>query len=386
MDQTPALERLSWAAHRPADYAAQWRERHPGRPVVGVLPMNFPREIACGAGALPVVVQDDQRPVNEGRALLAEFYCGYTRNLTDQAATGRLAGYDALFLADHCISLIGAADVVRSVCPDMPVYFGMLISSMSDAWAPRQIQDMIAGFRDEFAAVVGSPIEDDALRTAIVMSNRDRRLVRRILDERSQGASRFTSTQLQDVVTSSMVMDPVEHHDLLVDALAATGPAARDDRVRVHLSGHLCHAPRADLLEAIEDSGAVVVDDDLYHGRRYVSTDVHETGDPLAAIAQWYRERNVNIPCPTRVQHEVDWDRYLLGAVRASGAEAVIHLMPKFCEPHMLFYPELRRSLDAEGIPQLLLETEHEGTPTEAVRTRVEAIVERVHRRRAVHA
>lgn len=32
--------------------------------------------------------------MTEGRCLLAESYCGYTRNLVDQAATGRFADYD----------------------------------------------------------------------------------------------------------------------------------------------------------------------------------------------------------------------------------------------------------------------------------------------------
>ena len=148
-----------------------------------------------------------------------------------------------------------------------------------------------------------------------------------------------------------MIMDPAEHAGLLAAALAGArrpaAPRSPDHRVRVHLSGHLCHAPRRELLEVIEASGAVVVDDDLYHGRRHVSTDVEEDGDPLEAIARWYQQRNVNIPCPTRVQQDADWDGWLLRAVRGSGAEAVIHLVPKFCEPHMLYYPELRKALDA---------------------------------------
>jgi benzoyl-CoA reductase/2-hydroxyglutaryl-CoA dehydratase subunit BcrC/BadD/HgdB len=181
-----------------------------------------------------------------------------------------------------------------------------------------------------------------------------------------------------------MVMDPVEHYELLAGAVRAARTAPRDDRVRVHLSAHLCHAPKRELLDLIEDSGVIVVDDDLFHGRRYVSTDVDETGDPIEAIARWYAQRNVNIPCPTRVQQDADWDAYLVGAVRQSGAEAVIHLLPKFCEPHMLYYPELRKGLDAAGIPQLLLETEHEGLPAESFRTRVEALVERVRRKRPV--
>jgi len=114
-DATDPLARLAEVTRHPRGYIERWRSAHPGQPVVGVLPMNFPREIAYAAGTLPVVVQDDQRPVTEGRSLLAEFYCGYTRNLADQAATGRLDCYDALFLADHCIQLIGAGDVVRAV-------------------------------------------------------------------------------------------------------------------------------------------------------------------------------------------------------------------------------------------------------------------------------
>jgi len=380
------LARLGEAARDPRGYIERWRSAHPGQPVVGVLPMNFPREIAYAAGTLPVVVQDDHQPVTEGRSLLAEFYCGYTRNLADQAATGRFDGYDALFLADHCIQLIGAADVMLAVLPDIPVFFGMLISSMSDTWAPGKIAEMMAEFRTEFASFTGHPVTDEALRSSITAHNRDRQLVRRLFDERSSGNAAFTPGQLQDIVGSSMVMDPAEHHALLTEAVAAARDAPRDGRVRVHLSAHLCHAPRRELLDLIEDSGAIVVDDDLFHGRRYVSTDIGEAGDPIEAIARWYAQRNVNIPCPTRVQQDVDWDAYLVSAVRSSGAEAVIHLLPKFCEPHMLYYPELRKGLDAAGIPQLLLETEHEGLPAESFRTRVEALVERVQRKRPVSA
>ena len=383
-DPPTPLAELAEAARQPRSYIGRWRSAHPGQQVVGVLPMNFPREIASAAGTLPVVVQDDRMPVTDGRSLLPEFYCGYTRNLADQAATGRFEGYDAVFMADHCIQLIGAADVMRAVLPDIPVFFGMLISSMSDTWAPAKTAEMMAEFRAEFGSFTGHPVTDEALRSAIRAHNQDRQLIRRLFDERSSGHATFSPGQLQDIVAASMVMDPVEHYALLADAITQAREAPRDDRIRVHLSGHLCHAPKRELLDLIEDSGAVVVDDDLFHGRRYVSTDVDESGDPIEAIARWYAQRNVNIPCPTRVQQDADWDAYLIGAVRSSGAEAVIHLLPKFCEPHMLYSPELRKGLDAAGIPQVLLETEHEGLPAESVRTRVETLVERTRRRRPV--
>ena len=152
-DATDPLARLAEVARYPRGSIEHWRSAHPGEPVVGVLPMNFPREIAYAAGTLPVVVQDDQQPVTEGRSLLAEFYCGYTRNLADQAATGRLDCYDALFLADHCIQLIGAADVVRTVLPQTPVFFGMLISSMSDTVATGYGRRLVPGAGRTFTEI-----------------------------------------------------------------------------------------------------------------------------------------------------------------------------------------------------------------------------------------
>jgi benzoyl-CoA reductase subunit C len=385
-DPSTALDRLAAVARDPRAYVEAWRVDNPGRPVIGVLPMNFPREMALAAGVLPVIVQDDQQPVTEGRALLPEFYCGYTRNLADQAATGRFDLYDAVLMADHCIQLIGAADVVRELMPDTPVFFGMLNPSMHDSWATGRVAGMLTEFRQQLVAFGGDDPRDELLHDAIVANNRDRSAVRRLFDERTEGRSLFSPVQLQDIVASSMVMLPDEHHALLELAIADAESRPRDDRVRIHLSGHLCHAPRRELLEAIEDSGAQVVDDDLYHGRRHVSTDVDESGDPMEALGRWYSERNVNIPCPTRVQRDVDWDTWLVDAVRRSGAEAVIHLLPKFCEPHMLYYPELRKALEAVGVPQLQIETEHEGLPLESFRTRIEALVERTLRTRPVPA
>jgi benzoyl-CoA reductase subunit C len=382
-----AMSRLRDIARDPRSYISAWRREHPGAPVLGVLPMNFPRELAYAGGMLPALVFDDQQPIGEGRALLPEFYCGFTRNLADQAATGRLDIYDAVLTADHCIQLVGSTDVVRMLRPETSVFFGMLATSLSDEWALAKVTAKLAEFRMEVERLAGGPVSDEAVRRGIAAYNADREALRRLFDQRAAGSTAWSPTQLQDLVASSMVMDPVEHLTLLHQAIEDQPvPAGRDERVRVHLSGHLCHAPRRELLEVIEDSGATVVDDDLWTGRRYLSTDVDHELDPMDALARWYMERNHTIPCPTRVEHDVNWDTWLVEAARRSGAEAVIHLMPKFCEPHMLFYPELRRALDAAGIPQLLIETEHEGIPLESFRTRLEALVERANRNRPAYA
>jgi benzoyl-CoA reductase/2-hydroxyglutaryl-CoA dehydratase subunit BcrC/BadD/HgdB len=83
------------------------------------------------------------------------------------------------------------------------------------------------------------------------------------------------------------------------------------------------------------------------------------------------------------VQNNVDWDAYLINAVREERAEGVIVLMAKFCEPHMYYYPEVKEAFERHAVPHLLVETEHEGVALEGLRTRVETFVEIVKRRQA---
>ena len=382
-----ALAALAEVADDPDAYVLSWKERTGGK-VVGAFPMNFPAEIAHAAGALPVLIQENREPDSLGRNLLAEFYCGYTRNVADSAAKGTLDVYDGFFLADHCIQLLGAVDVVRAESP-APVYFGQLPPSLTDGWTLGRARRMMRSFVEEMGRFAGTPVTDAALARSIALYNENRRLLRELFASRRSGNAALTSGQLQTLVKSSMVMDKEEHTGLLrqvVSGMAGTA-VPRDDRVRLHLSGHLCHAPKPELLAAIEECGAVVVDDDLFTGTRYIATDVvidtadtADRIDPVEALTRWYLRRDAAAPCPTRVKHETDWEDHLVRSVEAAGAQGVIVLMVRFCEPHMLYYPELRKRLNERGIPHLLIETEHEGLPVETVRTRVEALLERIRR------
>ena len=379
-----AFDTLLAAATDPVGYAESWKART-GRPVIGSFPMNFPSELTHATGALPVIIQESRTPITEGRSLLPEFYCSYTRSLADQAATGELDVFDAFVLADHCVQLLGAVDVIRWAKPQIPTHFAQFISSMDDPWSQGQVIDKIASLRVEVEEIVGTKITPEALSSSIRLFNENRELLREFYELRKSGRARITASQMQALVKSSMVMDIEENSALLRQILADLRPEehAPDSLVRIHLSGHFCAPPRPELLDVIEECGALVVNDDLYHGFRYISTDVPEDVDPFDALALWYLDRNISAPCGTRVQRNVDWDSYLISSLEDSGSDGVITLMAKFCEPLMLYYPELRKALDARDIPVLLIETEHEGIAEESVRTRVETFVERIRRNKS---
>lgn len=372
---------LMAVANDPHAYAAEWK-RKAGKPVIGILPMNFPAEIVHAAGALPWVVQEDDAAITYGRSLLFEFYCGYTRSFVDQVATGTLNFLDAFLLVDHCVALLGAVDAVRFELPDTPVFLAQFSASMDETWSRSQVRERVDALRVQLEEVCGCEISTDAIRASSAAYNRNRALLRRLYDLRRARKISLTSRQMQALVKSAMVMDIDEHSEAietLLRLLEKSRPSATRS-VRLHLSGHFCHAPKPELLDMIESCGVTVVDDDLYTGYRYISTDVPVEDDPLAALTSWYFDRNINVPCSTRAQKSVDWESYLETSVRNSGAEGIIVLVAKFCEPHMLYYPELRKRFHAIGMPHLLIETEHEGLALETIKTRVEALVEGIRR------
>lgn len=369
-------------ASRPLAYARAWKERTGGQ-VIGSFPMNFPGELAHAAGVLPMIIQESDEQITVGHGLLYPFYCGYTRSTVDQAAKGDLAVLDAIMFGDHCVQLLGAADAVRMALPDTRVIYFQLISSMCDPWTFGRARETFLGLKDEMEEFLGRSVSDEALRASIEVFNRNRQLIRRLYEMRMTGEAPLTATQMQHIVKSSMVMDKVEHSallDRLFEALEAQ-PLTKPRGIRLHLSGHFCQAPKPEILDLIEECGAVIVGDDLYHGFRYISTDVDADGDPLDALAKWYLARNTGVPCPTRVQNDVDWDAFLLEAMRKEKADGMIVLMAKYCEPHMYYYPEVKEAFEKADMPHLLIETEHESMALESLRTRVETFLEIIKRR-----
>ncbi len=377
----PALEEFAAIAANPDGYARAWKQQTGGK-VVGTFAMHFPAEIIHASGALPVLLQAHDEPISTGHASIYPFFCSYTRSMVDQNAKGHFDYVDMILFGDHCVQLLSAADIVRMQTPERQVGFYQLIPAISDNWsfenAERTLRRAIEGIEEELDV----SISEDDLAASIRVFNRSRSLIRQLYDLRRAGKVSISSLEMQHIVKSSMVMDKARHSDMLEGLITdiTSGDTDLAPGMPVFLSGHLCHAPKLSVLEMIEECGARVVDDDLYHGFRYVSTNASEKGDPVKALTSWYLDRNDVVPCPTRLDPEVDWDLWLLDRTKASGASGIVILMPKFCEPHYFFYPRIKKAFEDADFPLLLLETEHETMAGGNIRTRIESFVEMIKR------
>jgi benzoyl-CoA reductase subunit C len=378
----PALETLAAASKRPNAHAREWKART-GRKVVGSFPMHFPAEVIHAAGAMPIVLQESDDPITVGGAGMYPFFCGYTRSVVDQASKGDFDYVDAIMFGDHCVQILSAADIVRNRLPETQVGFYQLIPSLRDKWSLENSMQALNRLIEGIEETLGVTVTEDDLRASIKVFNENRQLMRKLYEMRRSGQIRLRASHLQYIVKSSMVMDKADHNALLRQIMdtAGTGADAAREGLPVYVSGHLCQAPKPEVLDMIENCGAMIVDDDLYHGWRYISMDMDETGDPVKAIANWYLNRNFGAPCPTRLDPTIDWDGWLLKAVETCKAKGMIVLMAKFCEPHYFYYPRIRKAFETADVPHLLIETEHEMLGLENMRTKVETFVEVARRR-----
>jgi benzoyl-CoA reductase subunit C len=148
---------------------------------------------------------------------------------------------------------------------------------------------------------------------------------------------------------------PVEEHIRACCATISRPASALDrpmrDNCRVVLTGLFCEQPPLNLIKSLELAGCYVVDDDLLLVTRWLTR---------RADSRAIRWSTCPVPsCTTRSTsakyepEEKEKGKYLIEAVRRSGAEGVIFASPSFCDPALLDRPMLQHALKAADIPYI---------------------------------
>lgn len=358
-----------------APYTRAKEEKAKGRKVVGITPMHFPEELVHASGALPVTLQESTEPVTLGAQYIWPNFCGFTRSNVDWGLKGDLDFFDAIVVSDVCLETRMCFDLMRQKMKVPFIYIGWPQDYDMARWRGVAVS-RLQRVKRSLEEVVGRPIADRDIRQSIELYNRNRQLLRAIYQVRQEKPGVLRARELQDLVVSSMVTPKEEHNQLLEGVLARlqAAPSPASQRVKVFLSGHMCYIVKPDILDLVEELGAVVVGDDLYAGYRYYAAQVPTDIDPLDALA--HRYFNAGVPCPSKCGAQGDWADHILSAVQETGAHGVISLMPKYCEPQMFYHPYIRNRMTTANVPYIFVETEHEIVSLEGIKTRIEAFVE----------
>ena len=371
MKQT--LKLLADVTDSPYSRLKQWK-KGTGRKVIGCFPMYVPEEIIHAAGLLPVVLLGQEQPITLADNYLQPYICTPVRSNLDLSLKGGMDSLDGLVFPDICEPAQMVSEV-WNVHQPTPFFHNLMVPVNTSAnYNLSHLTQEFSRLKAALEKFIGRPITQENLKDSIAIYNGHRLLLHRLYQLRRECPECFKARDVATVVASSMFMPKEEHNRLLVQLLeevAAKAPASTG-RAKLVISGCFCDMPEVDILDLVEELGALVVDDDLYVGRRYFQTLVNEQEEPLVALAMRYIE---DVPCPTKYNPNKDWGEYLLRLCREAKADGVFIILIKYCEPHALDYPRLKQRLSQDNVPHLLIETDHSGA-TGQIRTRLQAFIE----------
>jgi bzd-type benzoyl-CoA reductase N subunit len=357
---------MDFAAITAAPYR-DWEARFPGRRALGYLCSYVPEEIIHAAGFVPLRIVPGAAASPRADAHLQSYTCSLARGCLERSLTGELDFLAGVAFAHTCDTMQCLADVWRERGTGKWVGWMVQPVTLDSPHARSYLVAELKRFAASLEAQFGVAVTDEGLRTSIALYNVNRRLLAEMHARRNV----ISAVRLWQAINAAMLLPPEEFQRLAQAIVPTTGPAAtRTGSVGLVLSGATLDDPS--ILSLIQDLGARVVGDDLCNGERYFDTLVSETGDPWEALADRYLRR---VPCPCKHAGLDAREKHLLGLVRERGAQGVVFVHKKFCEPHAWDYPPLAAALQKAGIPNLLLETEAT-TPLGVVRTRIEAFLE----------
>lgn len=362
----------------PAQALAAARERHPHVGGFGVFPVYAPVEIIHAAGLMPVGLfgAGGKVELSHAESRFQSFICSIAKSTLELFLRGEMKDFQGVVFSSICDVARNLASLVKRNTPGICVEYLHMPQNLYSASSLAYTRAELDRFRRNLANHLGRPITDEAIGKSLALYNRVRRLVEQLYDKRRVGALGLSAADLYAVVQAGTRMMPEDFLPML-EELAGHMENRRErarDGVRVVIEGAFCEQPPVQLIDTLEAAGCIVRDDDLMIGWRLFKEDIPENGDPLGYLAKAYVQTAVY----TSVRHDRDRPRTegLVRRVEDAGAEAVLFLPAKFCEPALLDYVLFRQRLDEVSRPHLKIEFEEKMWTFENTRTEVETFAE----------
>lgn len=357
--------------------AREWKEAEPGRKVMACFPMYAPVEVIDAAGMLPVGLFGGGGLVEltHADARFQSFVCSIAKSTLELGFQKRLEFADGLLFSNICDVARNLSTVYQRNFPQFRTFY--LHYPMGAG--PGAVEFMVSELRrlkrglEELSA---KEITSEALRESIRRYNRLRAHLRDLYEFRQKRPQDLPARELYALMRGATMVPVEEFLEGAAERMQrlAERQYAPRDRLRILIEGSFCEQPPLDLIGVIEDAGCYVLDDDFAKGWRWFREDLPEEGDPLEVLARAYVHRSVY----SSVRHDsrVPRPQQLLQKARDSGAQAIIFLVAKFCEPGLFDYAIFKDVLEKEGFPHLFLEFEEKMFTYEKMRNSVETFVE----------
>lgn len=163
--------------------------------------------------------------------------------------------------------------------------------------------------------------------------------------------------------------------DELENRIKEGGGVQKAGELRIIVSGTPMALPNWKVPHIIENSGAVIVAEELCTGLRYFENIVPENGEEVEQLLDAIAKRYLDINCACFSPNQPRANN-LAQLVKDYNADGVIHCSLAFCDPYLVEANRVEKTLKDNGIPLLAIETDYGQEDTGQLKTRIEAFFE----------
>lgn len=342
-----------------------------GKKVVGCLPEYTPEELVVAAGMVPFGIWGaENKELSEAKKFFAPFYCSMAQTSLEMGLRGELNQLSAVLIPILCDTLKCLGQNWKIGVPQVPF---IQVSHPQNVQIPEgttylaKVYQRIAKSLEEIS---GKKISDADLRAAIATYNEHRATMREFAKVAAQYPNLITPYKRSCVFKSSHFIEKAEHTAMVRSLIAElkTQPIEAWSGRKVVLTGIM--ADNAALLEVLEQNKIAVVADELAQESRQFMNDTPAGDDLYNALARQFTSMQgcSLIADPTKSRGPL-----LVEMAKQSGAQGVIYVQTKFCDPDEFDYPIVKRDLESAGIPVLNVEIDQQMQGFEQIRTAVQA-------------
>lgn len=371
------IEQIRWFQAVVKEPAASIKEEkiRTGKNAVGCFLAFCPEEIVYAANLLPVELWGKTPVLSEAKKYFPSFFCAPIQQNLELAMHH---AFDkiicAVIVPVFCDALKSAGQNWKIAVPDIPMIPFVYPAKRNTKSAMRFLKEEYQQVKEKLETLTGKSIQEEEMKKAIAVYNAYRQEARRFCLLAKDHLDIITPLVRHDVLMAACYVDKARYTEMLktLNEELKKLPTYNFKGKKVIVAG--VEFAERELLRELEEQNMAVTSDNLIQESVNIAADVpDEEEDSLLCIAKrWQNQKYTSVVSDLENRRE----DYLVRLAKREDA-AVLFILTSFCDPEEYDYPLIRKRLEEEGIPQIMIEINGTDSLEQAV-TRIQAFAERL--------
>lgn len=354
--------------------------------VAGYYCTYIPEELLHAADMFPYRIRaTGNEDTDLADTYMVRFTCSFIRSTLNLALRGEFDFLDGLFICNSCDHgrrmyelydlVVCKRDGQNRAIPNFYVSLPHILSEEGFEWFYGEIKEL----KEKMEDIYNVKISDEKLTESIKLYNRNRELMREIYDLRLLETPKLTGTEaLKISIANSSVSKEIANPELerILKELEKRNGIELGDKKRILLLGSV--VDNTQFTELVENSGAIIVSDNLCFGNRIIVDDVKQTKDmnPLEQITE---RLYYHLSCPRMMDDHPRRLDFVKQEIEEGKIDGVLLQRINNCDLHgcdnMLFEHELKQL----NIPIYNFDRENFQSDSTRLKTRIQAFLEMIY-------